>query len=203
MEQLRRPEAFGTDHDVVAALVREPAVAFVAGEDSEGNVRVASSVGEAIITRDQDSIRYTLLSGDPLELGASFAGDREAWLARTFDAPFPDAAVHLLDQFSSPRAGDLVLAAREGYDFRDRFEIPEHKSGHGSLIRAHMHTPLWTNRPLPDVPMRTADVFPALLDWLDVPVPEGIDGRAGVAARACGKCAALRRRQSAEAPQGR
>jgi len=178
MEQLRRPEAFGTDHDVVAALVREPAVAFVAGEDAEGNVRLASSAGEAIITRDEAAIRYTLLSGDPLELGGSFSGDRDAWLARTFDAPFPDAAVHLLDQFSSRRAGDLVLAAREGYDFRNRYEIPEHKSGHGSLIRAHMHTPLWTNRPLPLVPMRTADVFPALLDWLDVPVPQGIDGRA-------------------------
>ena len=202
MEQLRRPEAFGTDHDVVAALVREPAVAFVAGQDSEGSVRVASSVGEAIITREQDSIRYSPLSGDPLELGASFAGDRDAWLARTFDATFPDAAVHLLDQFSSPRGGDLVLSAREGYDFRGRFEIPEHKSGHGSLIRAHMQTPLWTNRPLPDVPMRTADVFPALLDWLDVPLPEGIDGRAvwqpGRAAREHHS-----RRHSAGALQGR
>jgi len=187
MEQLRRPEAFGTADDVVAALVCEPAVAFVAGEDRDGSIRVAASTGEAIITQDQDTIRYTLLSGDPLELGASFAGDRDAWLARTFDAPFPDAAVHLLDQFSSPRAGDLVLAAREGYDFRGRYEIPEHKSGHGSLIRAHMHTPLWTNHPLPGAPMRTADVFPALLDWLDVPVPDGIDGRAlwqpGTAAR--------------------
>ncbi len=178
MEELRRPEAFGTDHDIVAALVREAAVAFVAGQDGDGNVRVASSTGEAIITQERELIRYTLLSGDPLELGRSFAGDREEWLERTFDAAFPDAAVHLLDQFSTPRAGDLVVAAREGYDFRDRFEIPEHKSGHGSLIRAHMHTPLWTNRPLPAGPMRTADVFPALLDWLDVPVPEGIDGRA-------------------------
>jgi hypothetical protein len=95
-----------------------------------------------------------------------------------------------------------VLAAREGYDFRDRFEIPEHKSGHGSLIRAHMHTPLWTNRPLPHVPMRTADVFPALLDWLDVPLPEDIDGRAvwqpGRAAREHHSC-----RQSAGALHGR
>jgi hypothetical protein len=70
-----------------------------------------------------------------------------------------------------------VLSAREGHDFRSRYEIPEHRSGHGSLIRAHMHTPLWSNHPLPRAPMRTADVFPALLDWLDVPVPQGIDGR--------------------------
>ena len=202
MEELRRPEAFGTTEDMVAALVREPAVAFVAGEDGTGGVRVASSVGEAVITRDGESMRYTLLSGDPLELGGSFAGDRDAWLAHTFDAAFPDAAVHLLDQFSSPRAGDLVLSAREGYDFRDRFEIPEHKSGHGSLIRAHMHTPLWTNQPLPAAPMRTADVFPALLDWLGVRVPERIDGRRvwqpGTAAME-----PPLRRERAGAPQGR
>jgi hypothetical protein len=177
MEQLRRPDAFGSRDDLVAALVREPSVAFVAGEDRNGNVRVASAAGEAIITQDQETIRYNTLSGDPLELGASFAGDRDEWIAHTFESPYPDAAVHLLDQFSSPRAGDLVIAAREGYDFRGRYEIPEHKSGHGSLIRAHMHTPLWTNHPLPRTPMRTADVFPALLDWLDVPVPSGIDGR--------------------------
>lgn len=177
MDQLRRPDAFGTDYDVVAALVREPAVGLVAAENSEGNIRVASSVGEAIITRGGDAIHYTLLSGDPLEMGASFAGDRDEWLAHTFDSAYPDAAVHLLDQFSSPRGGDLVLSAREGFDFRDRYEIPEHKSGHGSLIRGHMHTPLWTNHPLPRTPMRTVDVFPALLDWLDVPLPAGIDGR--------------------------
>ncbi len=177
MDQLRRPDAFGTDHDMVAALVREPAVGFVAAESGEGNIRIASSGGEAIITRDGDSIRYTVLSGDPLEMGTSFAGDRDEWLAHTFDSPYPDAAVHLLDQFTSPRGGDLVVSASEGYDLRDRYEIPEHKSGHGSLIRAHMHTPLWSNHPVPRAPMRTADVFPALLDWLDVPVPDGIDGR--------------------------
>jgi hypothetical protein len=177
MAQLRRPEAFGTDHDVVAALVREAAVGFVAAEDGDGGIRVASADGEAIITRNGEVIQYTLLSGDPLELGASFAGDRDEWLAHTFNAPYPDAAVHLLDQFTSPRAGDLVISANEGFDFRDRYEIPEHKSGHGSLIRAHMHTPLWTNHALPAAPLRTADVFPALLDWLGVAVPEGIDGR--------------------------
>lgn len=128
--------------------------------------------------REGDQIRYVTLSGDPLEYGHAFVGDRDAWLDLTFDAAWPEAPVHLLDQFSSPRAGDLVLAAREGYDFRDKFEIPEHKSGHGSLIRAHMHTPLWSNQPVPAERMRTADVFPALLDWLNVQAPDGIDGRA-------------------------
>jgi arylsulfatase A-like enzyme len=68
------------------------------------------------------------------------------------------------------------VVANEGYDFRRRFEIPEHRSGHGSLIKAHMHTPLWSNRPLGTVPLRTVDLFPTMLDWLGVTPPGGIDG---------------------------
>jgi hypothetical protein len=177
LEQLRRPDAFGTSHDVIAALVREPAVAFVAGEEPGGGVRLASAEGEATITRDGDVIHYMPLSGDPLRLGEAFSGDRDAWLAHTFDAAFPEAPVHLLDQFSAPRAGDLVVIADEGYDFRKRFERPEHKSGHGSLLKVHMQTPIWSNQPMSETAMRTADVFPALLSWLEVPVPAGIDGR--------------------------
>jgi hypothetical protein len=68
------------------------------------------------------------------------------------------------------------VIAREGYDFRARFEVPEHKAGHGSLIRAHMQTPVWSSRPIPPAPLRTVDLFPAMLDWLGVPAPEGLDG---------------------------
>jgi hypothetical protein len=39
-----------------------------------------------------------------------------------------------------------------------------------------MHTPLWSNRRMPAVPLRTVDVFPTVLHWLGVPVPAGIDG---------------------------
>jgi hypothetical protein len=177
LQKLREPEAFGTRHDVIDALVREEAVAFVAGEDAAGGLRLACASGDARITRERNVIAYQPLTADPLELGGAFRGDEATWLAETFDRPFPDAAVHLLDQFTSPRAGDLVVISREGYDFRRRFEVPEHLSGHGSLLRAHMHTPLWSNQPLPDVPMRTVDVFSSLVDWLDVPAPAGLDAR--------------------------
>jgi hypothetical protein len=70
----------------------------------------------------------------------------------------------------------MVIVAREGYDFRDRFEVPEHKAGHGSLIRAHMQTPVWSSRPVPAGALRTADLFPAMLDWLGVTIPERLDG---------------------------
>lgn len=173
LDRLRGPDAFGTAHDVVAALAAEPAVAFVAAESGEGGVRVASAEGEADLSRVGQRIGYRPRSGDPLLLGGPLELDAEAWLERTWDGAYPDAACQLLDQFDASRTGDLVVVAREGFDFRRRFEVPEHRSGHGSLVRSHMQTPLWASVPVPPRPMRTAEVFPLLLDWL------GIDPDAG------------------------
>ena len=175
LERLRRRETFDVAHDVVDALVREPSVAFVAAEDGAGGLTVASADGEARIARDGARIVYEPSRGDPLELGGAFSGNEAEWLAATWDRPFPDAGPQLLDQFRSSRAGDLLVIAREGYDFRERFEVPEHKSGHGSLVRSHMQTPLWSNVPVPEGPVRTVEVFTAMLSWLGVEPPAGID----------------------------
>lgn len=176
MERLRRPETFGTGFDLIDRLVAEPAVAMVAAEASEDGVTVSDRGGEAIITRNNGTITYRPGTGDPLRLEGGFSGTHREWLAGSWNARFPDAAYQLLDQFRASRTGDLVVVGNEGYDFRDRFEIPEHRSGHGSLIRAHMHTPLWCNRRLGGTPLRTTDLFPTMLDWLGVPIPAGIDG---------------------------
>lgn len=177
-DQAREPGAFGLDRDVVAALTALPAVALVAGQQSDGTVVVASAAGEATLGRSADHrIRYQPQTGDPLGLGGAALRSADEWLHHTLDGPFPDAPVALLDQFRSPRTGDLVVAARRGWDFREAWEYPEHKSGHGSLIRDHMLTPLWSNRPLAAEPHRTVDVFPQLLDHLGVAIPIDIDGR--------------------------
>jgi predicted AlkP superfamily pyrophosphatase or phosphodiesterase len=176
VERLRQPDAFGSGTDLVAELIAEPAVALVAGESPDGGVWLGSSVGSALIRRAAGDISYRPLEGDPLALGGARNGSERDWLESTWDAELPDAASHLLDQFRAGRAGDLLVVAREGYDFRARFEVPEHRSGHGSLIRGHMQTPVWTSEPLPAAPLRTLDLFPAMADWLDVPLPEGIDG---------------------------
>lgn len=185
MERLRRPDAFGAGTDLVARLLAEPAVAMVAAEAADDAVTVADEAGEATITRAHGTITYRPGSGDPLGLGSQFSGTHREWLAHSWHAPMPDAAYQLLDQFRAARTGDLVVIGNEGWDFRDRFEVPEHRSGHGSLIRAHMHTPLWSNRRLGSVPLRTSDLFPTMLDWLGEAIPDGIDGelvwRAGAA----------------------
>jgi hypothetical protein len=175
--RLRAAEAFGVRHDVIAALSREPAVAFLAGEDAPGIVRVIDREGEALVIREGPRIRYQPLTADPLAVGHTRVLSDAEWLDATWDGPYPDACVQLLDQFQASRTGDLIVVAREGYDFRRRFEIPEHKSGHGSMIRAHMQVPIWASVPAPAGVIRTVDLFPSILEWLGEPVPGGIDGQ--------------------------
>jgi hypothetical protein len=176
LERLRRTETFGSREDLIERLVAEPAVAMVAAEGEGGLVSVADTTGEATLSRIDGRIRYAPGTGDPLRIGNSLEATDREWLGRTFDSALPDAAYQLLDQFRADRTGDLVVIGNEGYDFRARFEIPEHKAGHGSLIRAHMHTPLWANRRLGSVPLRTVDLFPTMLHWLGEPLPANLDG---------------------------
>jgi hypothetical protein len=176
IEQLRRPETFGTRSDLVDGLLKEPAVALVAAESQTGSIWVASREGWARLWAEGDGFSYQPGTGDPLQVGRPWSAPSRDWLETTWDGPFPDAPFHLLDQFRSPRTGDLLVIAREGYDLRRRFEVPEHKAGHGSLIRAHMQTPVWSSQRVPTAPLRTVDLFPSMLDWLGVPVPVGLDG---------------------------
>ncbi len=176
MERLRRAETFGCAGDIVAALVDEPSVAFVAAESQDGGIWVEGTTGAARVTERDGDIRYQPLSGDPLLLGGTQNASARQWLEATWDAPYPDAPFHLLDQFRSRRSGDLLVIGREGYDFRGRFELPEHRWGHGSLTRSHMQTPVWSSQPIPSAPLRTVDLFPFMLGWLGVRVPGGIDG---------------------------
>jgi hypothetical protein len=176
IERLRSPAAFGSGSDLVAALLREPAVALVAADSGIGGIWIGSSEGEARLCSHGEEFIYEPGEGDPLHLGGYWCGSSREALARSWDGPFPDAPFHLKDQFRSHRTGDLLVVAREGYDFRGRFEVPEHRAGHGSLIRSHMQTPVWSSHPVPAVPMRTVDLFPAMLHWLETELPEGIDG---------------------------
>ncbi len=176
IDRLRQVDAFGVSADLVAALLREPAVGLVAGETGDGGVWVGADGGTAIVRRTPSGIGYRPVSGDPLGMGGARSGSVREWLECTWDADYPDAAYQLLDQFRADRTGDLLVVAREGYDFRRRFEIPEHRAGHGSLTRSHMQTPVWSSAPLPAEPIRTVDLFPAMLSWLGEVVPAGLAG---------------------------
>ncbi len=177
IERLRQPDSFGAGRDLVAALLREPAVALLAARSEEGGIWLGSAEGSAILRSHNGEIAYQPSSGDPLQLGGPWRGSLRASVERSWNGTYPDAPFHLVDQFRTRRSGDLLVIAREGYDLRARFELPEHREGHGSLIRAHMQTPVWASLPLPGDPLRTVDLFPSMLHWLGVQPPEGLDGQ--------------------------
>jgi hypothetical protein len=176
IEALRRGEPFGTHRDLVTALAAEAAVACVVGEMEGGGLRIISSEGEATLHQDMEWLDYRPESGDPLGVGPQRLTARE-WLEASWDSAYPDAAWQLMDQFQAPRTGDLLVIARDGYDFRKRYEMPEHKAGHGSLIRTHMQVPVWTSHPVAPGPLRTTELFPIMLDWLGVDAPKSIEDK--------------------------
>lgn len=141
--------------------------------DSDGVV-VRTQNSRALLTEALGLVRYDPLEGDPLGLGGYVELEDRELLSHTRDTDVPDAPRQLLQLFQSARAGDLVLAAGPGSDFRGPWEIPEHKAGHGSLIAEHMEVPIAASVPLPDVPIRTVDVMPSLLEHLGVGLPEGV-----------------------------
>lgn len=177
------PRAFA-DRDGVDAslpgvrqwLLDQPAVDIVMTRHGSG-LFVESRRGRALLGEAQGRLRYRPLEGDPFGLPA-LAHDmsfQEA-LEATAGTEYPDCLLQVIQLFRSARCGDLVVSAAPDHDLRDRHEHPQHASGHGALYADHMNVPLAASTPLAEGPMRTADLFPTVLEWLQRPVPSGIDG---------------------------
>lgn len=178
ISELEAGEVEGVPADLVRYLLSLPGVGLVAGTDGE-DVVVASRGGRARVRPGPGAqLRYEPGTGDVLGLGGSARTlDPAGWLEASLDGPYPDAPVQLAQLFRSSRAGDLAVSAAPGADLRDFWELPEHRSGHGSLAAAHMRCLAAVNRPVRG-PLRTVDVFPMILRHLGRSVPEAIDGRA-------------------------
>ncbi len=166
----------GIPADFVKYLASLSGVALVAGVEGP-DVVVCSRDGEARLVDEGDgSIRYEPATADVLELGPhAVTRSAQEWLVESYNHRFPDGPVQLLQLFRSPRAGDLAISAAGDSDLRDAWEFPEHRSGHGGLVREHMRCLLAINRPATG-PMRTVDVFPTVLTHLGHEIPYGIDG---------------------------
>jgi hypothetical protein len=160
---------------IVMHLADLDGVAFVAGADGDG-VLVVSRDGRARLTElETGAIAYIPVTADVLGLGCTAVHSPREWLERSFNGRLPDAPVQLMQIFRSARCGDLVVAAGPRTDLRKDWEIPRHRSGHGSLLPDHMHCLMAINRPVTG-PLRTVDLFPLVLEHLGHAVPPGIDG---------------------------
>ncbi len=132
--------------------------------------------GHGFVSRVGDVYRYERVTGDPLCCQADLSGSANETHDALRDTDYPDAIVQIVNLAGSERAGDIILSATPGWDFRARYEPIPHRSAHGALHRDHMVVPLLTNRPPARAPRRTTDLFPSTLAALGIPSPAGLDG---------------------------
>lgn len=170
---------YGIDADA-PALYHLDGVVLVAVRAGDDLVRLLSRHGEGSVERRRDdastAYRYVVTSGnDPLGylsdtatavfVEAGWHESRE-WLVATTNTRFPDLVPQMVEMFDSPRAGDLVVFADEGWSFH-----PDDRGGHGSCLAADMIATYFYAGP--DLPaggsidtMRLVDVMPTLLDLI-------------------------------------
>lgn len=162
---------------MLAELLSHTEIDHVITRQGEDAV-VTSRKGQALIREKEGMISYRVKGGDPFGFEAlpkemTF----EQSLEKTFRTNYPDAPLQVAQLFRSERTGDAIVSAANGYDLRDRHEIPEHFASHGSLHRKHMMVPLMFNTPIKNRrSARTVDVFPTILKLLGERVSNRIDG---------------------------
>jgi hypothetical protein len=159
------------------ALLERESVDLLLLPHDEGRCEVRSRTrGTAVVTCEGHIFRYVRRDGDPLGVGADVEENAAGAYDATRDGDYPDAIVQIATLGGSPRAGDLILSAAPGWDFRARYEPIPHRSAHGALHRDHVMVPLLTNRPLARRPRRTTELFASALDALGVEAPALLDG---------------------------
>ena len=175
---------------VLAAL---PATDLVVVRVDENNLRILNTGGTAELTRGRTDggnvYRYRAMQGvDPLGYKADHrtAGlmdgqfhDAQQWLDASAGGERPDVVAQLLELNDSPRAGDILLFAKDGWDYGH-----EDLGGHGGLTRRELIVP-WIIAG-PGLPRgghiegaRSVDLVPTMMDLLGRAdsIPPGLDGR--------------------------
>jgi hypothetical protein len=166
---------------LVEMLLARPSVDVVLLPETPTRCLVRSSArGDAYVERDGDVLRYRRTTGDPLCYRADLHGTADDLHDATRDSDYPDAVVQVVALAGSSRAGDIILSATPGHDFRARYEPIPHLSAHGALHREHMLVPLLMNRPPARTPRRTTDLFASALAALGVAPPPRMDGASSV-----------------------
>ncbi|HEX7938862.1 MAG TPA: alkaline phosphatase family protein [Gemmatimonadaceae bacterium] len=160
-------------------LLERPSVDLLLAPLSNAACEVHSLVGgHAIISKSSAGYSYERRTGDPLALRADLRHlSAQAAHAACAASRYPDAIVQIAELATSPRAGDIILSAASGWDFRARYEPIAHVSTHGSLRREHMMVPLLSSRAPARTPLRTVDLMPSALAALGQPIPGGLDGQ--------------------------
>lgn len=161
----------------IRSLVARPSVdlAILSHSATEFEVR-SHQRGSARICCAGGRYSYRPESGDPLGCGTVEDAGPDRALEATLLTDYPDAIVQIANLAGSARAGEVILSASRGWDFRAHYEPIPHVSSHGALHREHMRVPLLTSRPTERRPDRTVDVMPSALRALNLAMPSSLDG---------------------------
>jgi arylsulfatase A-like enzyme len=148
-----------------------PAVEVALARAGPDRVHVLSRDGAAVVERRSDggvkAYRLLIDRGDPLgyrvDPGLSSFIDEgwhtsREWLVATAGSRCPDFVPQVVEMFDSPRTGDVVLLAAEGWSFYRRGEV----AGHGSCLARDMRIPLYFAGP--DLPKGATVDFARLVD---------------------------------------
>jgi len=190
-DELRRVASASLDGPDAGAggLIGLDAVGLVCFPLREGVVRVLTKTGGATVERRRSpaGTQYRLLVdaeatrtaidartepfgylADPnlaAFIEAGWHGSRE-WLEATAATRYPDFVPQVVEMFDSPRAGDLVVFAAEGWSLAEGG-----RGGHGSCLDEDMIVPMYFTGP--DLPRggrvataRLADVMPTIIELL-------------------------------------
>jgi hypothetical protein len=183
----------GRPAELLARLLAEPAIDQVlhrriAAAGGAATYVAVTAKGRAIITLHPPpagdpsgpAVGYRVEGEDPFGYGPLPPRMTAPEIAaRTAGTDYPDAPWQICEFFRSPRAGDLIVCARPGYDLRARFEYQPHIGSHGGLHREHMLVPAAVNGAWSTGdPIRSVDLFPSILAALGKPIPGGLDGAA-------------------------
>lgn len=170
--------------ELKARLLAHEAVEHVIYRDAQGGYALASRDGTLRIKVEASSDGHPLLhmsceGKHPLGYqGSPNIADKNEIADLTLGSDYPDAPWQVVEFFRSPRAGDLVVCARHGFDLRARFEYQPHHGSHGGLHRDHILVPALTNGRWARDRLRSVDLFPSILAELGKPLPAGLDGEA-------------------------
>lgn len=178
--------------NITEELLGIPAIDLIAIRNGQNSVKIFTKKGSAVILRKeyngQKLYQYIpgqylkdqykgyceikSMTGDhdnPLDYPEELCDGRprssEDWLYLTCESRYPDFVPQIVEYFDSPRAGDMVIFAAEGYDFSER-----DLGGHGSVLRADMRIPFIIAGPgIEKKTIKTArivDLAPTILDLL-------------------------------------
>ena len=173
------PELRARWESLASALLERESVDLILLPHSPGRCEVrARGRGTAFVERANGRYSYRPIDGDPLGLGHDCIEALDAHESHeiTLTTDYPDSLVQVANLAGSARAGDIILSAARGWDFRARYEPIPHVSTHGALHREHMLVPLLVNHPIARRPRRTVDVMPSALKALGIVAPAGLDG---------------------------